>query len=753
MMEVIGSGRVRFGPYEVDLHTHELWKHGTRLKLVGQPFEILAVLVQRPGQLVTREELRTQLWPGDTFVDFNHGLNAAVNKLRDALCDSAEDPKYIETLPRRGYRFIAEVQHGRSPIEVERAQQDVGQLEATENTPPSPPATMTSPGSREENATKSDCAVVAQTPWARRSLRWLRYAVLVGALGLGLWQFSNLVHSWVRGGLEEQEKRSREGRGTSAFTPLTNLSDRTAQPSFSPDGSRVAFRRDSFVPGTSGIWAKQVGGEELVQLTNNDGDFGPTWSPDGRLVAFSRFSGAQRTIYEVPSGGGAVRPLGSISGDRIHSEMDWSPDGGKIAFVGRGPRGSSAIFLFSLEDQQARQITSPPKEEEDWGAAFSPEGDRLIFVRSHHLMAMGVEGGEVQRLTNLPSDAAAQVTGAPAWSGDGQSIVFASALGGTSALWRIPATGGTSTAVPATGAGVEHPAISRRGFRLACEVLSNARNIEQLDLFPAGQKPRDLIGTMRGENAAAQISPSGANLVFQSDRTGGMDLWLSDREGRNPVQVTSIGTAGSPRWSPDGKQVVFDVGLGRDWREPRALFIVDSEGRWSRPILQDDFSNNVPRWSHDGKWIYFASNRSGDWQIWKIRESGGGVVQMTHQGGFAAEESFDGKHLFYAKHNGSDPDIWRMPVEGGPEAPVFPGVRPVDWAAWTLVEDGILFVERGPNDVPTVSLYDFKTMGVRHLGVLEKPPFWLAASRDGHTILFDQPGEEQSHVMVLENFR
>ena len=69
------------------------------------------------------------------------------------------------------------------------------------------------------------------------------------------------------------------------------------------------------------------------------------------------------------------------------------------------------------------------------------------------------------------------------------------------------------------------------------------------------------------------------------------------------------------------------------------------------------------------------------------------------------------------------------------------------------MEDGILFVERGPNDVPTVSLYDFKTMGVRHLGVLEKPPFWLAASRDGHTILFDQPGEEQSHVMVLENFR
>src|SRR5215475_13940368 len=102
--------RACFGPYEADLRTHELWKFGTRLKLVGQPFEILAVLVSRPGELVTRDELRTKLWPAETFVDFNHGLNAAVNKLREALSDSADDPKYIETLPRRGYRFIGKLE-------------------------------------------------------------------------------------------------------------------------------------------------------------------------------------------------------------------------------------------------------------------------------------------------------------------------------------------------------------------------------------------------------------------------------------------------------------------------------------------------------------------------------------------------------------------------------------------------------------------------------------------------------------------
>src|SRR5579871_2268719 len=106
-----GSDRARFGSFEVDLHTHELWKFGTRLRLVGQPFEILAVLLSRPGELVTREELRTRLWPADTFVDFNHGLNAAVNKLREALSDSADTPRYVETLPRRGYRFVSPVDH------------------------------------------------------------------------------------------------------------------------------------------------------------------------------------------------------------------------------------------------------------------------------------------------------------------------------------------------------------------------------------------------------------------------------------------------------------------------------------------------------------------------------------------------------------------------------------------------------------------------------------------------------------------
>src|SRR6266446_667815 len=120
-MTSIYPQRVRFGPFEADLETHELWKNGVKLKLGGQPFEILALLLNRPGQMVSREELQKEIWTADTFVDFNHGLNAAVNKLRETLSDSAEEPKYIETLPRRGYRFIGTIENAGSELKPEGA--------------------------------------------------------------------------------------------------------------------------------------------------------------------------------------------------------------------------------------------------------------------------------------------------------------------------------------------------------------------------------------------------------------------------------------------------------------------------------------------------------------------------------------------------------------------------------------------------------------------------------------------------------
>src|SRR3954467_5748402 len=111
-----------FGPYKADLRTGELRKHGIRLRLQEQPFQVLAMLLLNRGELVTREQLQKRLWPGDTFVDFDHGLNTAINKLREVLSDSSATPKYIETLPRRGYRFLGAVEFkdGTPPLTEDR---------------------------------------------------------------------------------------------------------------------------------------------------------------------------------------------------------------------------------------------------------------------------------------------------------------------------------------------------------------------------------------------------------------------------------------------------------------------------------------------------------------------------------------------------------------------------------------------------------------------------------------------------------
>lgn len=114
--EIPSDGRLCFDAYQVDLRTGELRKHGTKIHLAGRPFQILALLLEQPGELLTRKELQSRLWPSDTFVDFEHGVNAAILVLRRALCDSHKHPRFIETLPRRGYRFIAAVE--RTPSEA-----------------------------------------------------------------------------------------------------------------------------------------------------------------------------------------------------------------------------------------------------------------------------------------------------------------------------------------------------------------------------------------------------------------------------------------------------------------------------------------------------------------------------------------------------------------------------------------------------------------------------------------------------------
>lgn len=159
---------VRFGEFVADLQAGELRKVGSNTRLTGQPFQVLVVLLDRPGRMVTREELHRRLWPADTFVDFEHGLNAAVNRLREALGDSADSPSFIETLPRRGYRFIAPVSRTSEPLGGEASQHSTTE--------------------------KTD-----RDPKVKRTNRWitLRYAVAAVGLAIVITAAAFLVHRRV----------------------------------------------------------------------------------------------------------------------------------------------------------------------------------------------------------------------------------------------------------------------------------------------------------------------------------------------------------------------------------------------------------------------------------------------------------------------------------------------------------------------------------------------------------------------------
>jgi Tol biopolymer transport system component/DNA-binding winged helix-turn-helix (wHTH) protein len=757
------SHRARFGPFEVDLHTHELWKFGTRLKLVGQPFEILAVLLGQPGELVTREELRQRLWPSDTFVDFNHGLNAAVNKLRAALGDLAEAPRYVETLPRRGYRWVASIEWvNAKPTNIRPM--DAKPVVAAVAPQPLPPAEIPAP--RPDTTLRLPSVATETELGTARPIPWQPY--LIGAGMPALLLVCILLIKSVSGNSANVATRP----PVEHTRPLTTIAG-TLEPAFSPDGNSVAFTRD----GAKGIFVTSIGSDQFLQLTS-DKDCCPVWSPDGRWIAFSRLADRQFSIYVVPADPGAEQKrndekalkvkttnatfsltTASTEGRQLntsgvvpqHGELDWSPDGKSIAFA--GPAG---IYLLELDSSTVHRISQPPPMSEDWGPAFSADGQKVLFVRNREIgrpdeIWVASTTGNANSESHVLSEPG-KIASPPQWSSDGRSVIFASSRKGHPALWRASLDAPDSIIqIGEAGSPAWDPAVSHRGYRFAYERITRSLSIWQMALATPDKLPHLLVSSTSDtdQGPAPQFSPDGQKLAYMSDRSGTMEIWVSNRDGSRPFQLTAVGGAGTPRWSPDSQSIVFDVN-----RQEGGSKVVRINLRGGAPqiLTPDDSPSVVPSWSRDGKWIYFASTRSGDFQVWKVPATGGSPVQITRHGGHAALESPDGKFVYYAKNAAPEPEIWQVPVEGGAETPL-PLVRPGTWASWQVVDAGILFVGPSLGHRAVLSMFDFEHRRTTTIAVLDRVPFWLGATPDGHTVAFDQPGQEQGQTMLVDNFR
>jgi serine/threonine protein kinase len=579
-------------------------------------------------------------------------------------------------------------------------------------------------------------------------------------------------------------RRPWSGRGPAeavAAVPLTTLPGITRYPSFSPDGDRVAFTWSGGHQDNPDVYVQQIGSGSPFRLTaDSANDFNPAWSPDGRWIAFlrSHAEAGRSEVRLVPALGGPERKLGEIvirgGLSTTPPYLAWCPDTSCLVVTDSpGESQPDALFVLSFETGEKRQLTHPgPPAAGDVHPAISPDGRSLVFRRMAGLfvgelyllpLANGMAAtGDPRRLTIAALDAQH-----PAWLPNGREILFSA----HSSLWRLSTAGapGAPARLPFVGEyglmpAVSHPARGRDS-RLVYVRSFDDGNIWRIQTPAPGaaatEPPALAIASTRLEDMP-QFSPDGGRVAFTSDRSGDWEIWHTDPDGANPVQLTfmAAAAAGYPHWSPDGERIAFHSNVDGQWE----IYVVPAAGGKARNLTAHPAADAMPSYSRDGRWIYFGSTRAGGTQetIWKMPASGGEAVQVTRTTGHAPQESPDGADLYYVDALDRPAALWRVPVPGGTPAKVLDGVVLANYA---VLPGGIYFVDRPTGgggihyvDVPSgetrLRWFDLATRRITtvsaNLGLVDVP---IAVSADGRTILFPRLDSSINDLMLVGSFR
>jgi Tol biopolymer transport system component len=560
--------------------------------------------------------------------------------------------------------------------------------------------------------------------------------------------------------------------GTSAPTapvvyrpvPLTSYPGSQDDPSFSPDGTEIAFDWDGSNQDNFDIYVKLIGPGAPLRLTTDPApDIDPRWSPDGRSIAFLRMTDdyTRFSVILIPALGGPERRLGTFANNASLASLPmeslcWTPDSKALVVSAAESAGKPNRLLLVPLDGEPKVLTHPNPDDTAFGdtrPSVSHDGRNLTFVRSaggiYKALVVPVSSGMELRGEPHRLSIKEQVISHVDWLPGDREILVSAGGSGAEAQWlyRISTDqGAEERPVPGAGAASFSPAVSSRGNRLAYATGALDANFWSVDLAThASAMDRALSSSYR--DVFPQFSPDGKRVVFYSNRSGSLQVWVANADGSQAGALTSMSgpVTGSPRWSPDGQQIAFDSNTGGAYH----VYVIAGDGGQPRQVtrLRSFFAN----WSRDGRWIYFTSPASGDDQIWKAPATGGDPVQVTHGGGEGPVESVDGKALYFVRQNRGG-GIWKMPVAGGDEDRVLKNeVYRVNYA---VTDKGIYFTPRSARDgTSSVQFFSFASGKVIQIVKVAKLlDLGLGVSPDGRTLLYSQIDHTGSNLMLIESF-
>ena len=726
-----GADLRRFGVFELDLRAGELRRNGVRVKLQEQPFQVLTQLLEKPGEVITREDIRNRLWPADTFVDFDHSLNAAIRRLRDALGDSAENPTFVETVARRGYRFLA-------------------------------PVTSTSP---DGNGVPAVHAIGPNSqPPAYPPFDFQVWWIFAGIASVVLILFG------VKLGLVFAPRYA--SAQTWAPVRVSRLTanpadDRVRAAAISRDGKYLAFSDET------GFYLRQIdtGETHPVTLPTGMAAGSVSWFPDNTHMVVALSAPAQpSSLWAISTLGGNPRKLS----DTGHAPAV-SPDGKFIALI-TGQRLREQIFVMAADGSQPRKLVG--EDGDVFGSmAWSPDAAQLAYTRGKYSYISGVQGMiqmvdvQTQRVSNLfEANSArwfASLDAPLAWSPDGRFIYTMSEPPPRqldSNLWSVPLNRqGKMVAEPqrltSDSGAVYDISTSSDGKRVAYlkGVPEPDVYVAQLDGQDAITEPTRLTLDDR-QDIPFDWTPDGKSVLFISDRTGTFNLYRQSVDQTVPeLLVGGNLPVMTPRLTPDGSQVLYLVlPNSSDNSSPVSLMRMPLAGGAPQQVLQAKWITNQQCAHAPATVCLYSTVSNGAFTLFRFDPVKGSSAQVYQIKEDIAESynwsiSPDGSTLAIAKgKEGAEESRIRLislntRTEKWLTIQGFPGVAAMDWAA-----DGkSLWAASAGEEENALLNIDLQghTRPLWHPS--KKTVFWAIPSRDGKSLAL-HIGSSSANVWMVE---